>query len=175
MALKAHRAILPALAAAALLAGCGSSPGTAAVIDGERMTEDEAQELTAELNAVFGQELTVADTIAIYAQTGPILDAAESLGVSASEAQVEDLLAQQAETNGYTPEDGQFLEDTVYVGRGQVVSQPVQQDPDALAQVGEAIGEMEIDLNPRYGTVESGGFIPPQPDWLVEPVQDQQG
>lgn len=170
MAPKAHRAILPAVAAAALLAGCASSPGTAAVVDGERISEADAQALTAELNAVFGQELTVADTIGIYAQTGPILDAAEGLGISASEAQVRDLLTQQAETNGYTPEDGQFLEQTVYIGRGQVVSSPVQQDPDALAQVGEEIQALDIELNPRYGTVDAGAFIPPQPDWLVAPT-----
>ncbi|MGC5628613.1 hypothetical protein ACPYO6_10260 [Georgenia sp. Z1344] len=165
MARTIRSAIVPALALGALLAGCSANPGTAAVIDGEEMSEREAQSVAGELVGVFGQELTTVDAVMNYAYSDAITRVAGENGLTVSDQAVRDQLATMTEQSGYTP-DGDYLPQTLEIVESLMLAGQLQSDQALSTQVTEAMSEVDIELNPRYGTVEGGQYAQPAHPWL---------
>lgn len=171
MARTIRPAVLPALALGALLAGCSANPGTAAVIDGEELSEREAQSVAGELSGVFGQPLTTVDAVLNYAYSETFVRVAAENGLTVSDADVQDQLAALTEQSGYTP-DGEYLPQTMDIVESLMVGGQLQNDPELSAQVTEQLGEVDIELNPRYGTIETGQYAAPAHPWLQAAPSD---
>lgn len=168
MARTIRTSILPVLALGALLAGCAANPGTAAVIDGERMSEQDAQGMARELSELLGEPIATTQAILVYAQSEAVIQTAAESNVTITQSAVIDELDALAEMSGYEPEDGEYRDDTVHLMHGQFVGSALQADPTAAERLTERVAEIDIELSPRYGTVSGTDFLEPAPPWLVE-------
>ncbi|MFD1504248.1 hypothetical protein FE374_04170 [Georgenia yuyongxinii] len=171
----AHRKFVSAvvLLTAAALAGCSAQPGTAAVINGTKITEGELDDATLEFGDLTGQppQPSVVLNTLLAAEVFPSI-AAEH-GLALSDQQVTQRLEEQAVLQGAeVPVDG-YSPAFIDLGHYLFSATDAQAHPEAAAIFQEfttAMGEADIEVNPRYGQVEdSGEIVPSQHDWLVTP------
>lgn len=166
-------AVVP-LALALLLGGCGR-PGTAAVVDGERITDAQLATLVADLERLTAptpDAAPVAPSIALatFVQGPTIEEVGAEAGVATSDQQAIDLLdgaaAQSSiETWDYSPELVQFA-------RLALTRQALQADPEASTEVGDRLAALDVELNPRFGTWDAGQVTPTVWPWLITPGAD---
>lgn len=171
----AHRKFVSAvvLLTAAALAGCSAQPGTAAVINGTKITEGELDDATLEYVGLTGQEAqpsVVLNTL-LAAEIFPSI--AAEYGLALSDEQVTERLQEQAALQGADiPADG-YSEAFIDLGHYLFSSIEAQARPDAAAIFQEfttAMAEADIEVNPRYGQVGEDGIIAPSDkDWLATP------
>ncbi|MHB1064330.1 MAG: SurA N-terminal domain-containing protein [Georgenia sp.] len=175
--MSAHRSSrilsLAALAVAGVaLAGCSAQPGTAAVIDGTRITIDDVDVAQREFVEITGQSdaqpRAVLNTL-MAAQVLP--DVAAGYGIAYSDEQITDIFAEQLTTAGNEVPEGGFADSTLELGRYLFVLTDVQSSPDGQA-IAEAFGarmkEAKTVVNPRYGEIDENGLIAPVThDWIA--------
>jgi hypothetical protein len=171
----AHRKFVSAVVvlAAAALAGCSAQPGTAAVINGTKITEGELDDATLEFGDLTGeppQPSIVLNTL-LAAEVFPAI-AAEH-GIALSDEQVAERLDEQAALQGAEiPADG-YSSAFIDLGHYLFSATEAQSHPDATAIFEEftaAMADADIEVNPRYGQVQDNGeIVPSQHDWLVTP------
>lgn len=175
--MSAHRssrlAPLAVLAVAGVaLAGCSAQPGTAAVVDGHRITVGDVDVAQREFVDITGQADTqpraVLNTL-VAAQVLP--DIAAEHGIAYSDEQVEDAFAQQIVLAGSEVPAGGFADATIEIGRYLFVLTDVQSSPDGQAiatEFAEQMAAADTEVNPRYGTIDEGGVISPvEHDWIA--------
>jgi hypothetical protein len=148
-------------AAAVAVAGCSGVGGTdtAAIVDGNVITEKEAQEAADQINEAFQlqQPLTTGDTVASLITAPYVIDAASRSGHPQSEA-----AARQALSAIEDPSDA-----TIELVRANAAFQSLS--PQDHEQILKQISEADLTVNPRYGTFDpSRGMVQTTPDWIKE-------
>ncbi len=166
------------IAAAALLAGlvlggCSAQPGAAAVVNGERISENELDRALIDFAAVTGQEVEPAAMLGTLVVAPVILQAAADHGVAASDDEAAELLDRQAELAGLTPPES-YGHGVLQVAKMTVVNQDMAASPagaEAIQAVNEGIAQAEIEVSPRYGEFDAttGQVLPQQLPWIETP------
>lgn len=178
--MSAHRssriAALAALAVAGVaLAGCSAQPGTAAVVDGHRITVNDVDVAHREFVAITGQDaqpVAVLNTL-VAAQLLPGI--AAGYDIAYSDEQIEDAFAQQIQLTGGKEPEGGFADATIELGRYLFVLTDVQASPDGQAiaeEFGAQMADADTEVNPRYGEIDESGIISPVAhDWIAGSTQ----
>ncbi len=164
------------IAAAALLAGlalggCSAQPGAAAVVDGERISENQLARAVADFSAVTGQQVDGATMLGTLVVAPVLIDVAAEHGVAASDDQAAELLDRQAEATGLpVPEEG-YGEGVLQVAKMTIVNQGLSAAPDASAameEISTRIAEADVEVSPRYGEFDPSGQIVATPlPWIA--------
>ncbi|UNX55600.1 hypothetical protein MF406_04885 [Georgenia sp. TF02-10] len=167
------RPALAALAVAGLLAGCAAQPGTAASINGVRVSEDDLADAHGDYVALTNQPTEPAVVLNTMLAAEVLPGIAAEHDVVLSDDDVVSLLDRQAEAAGTTaPEDG-YSDAFVDLGRYLFLVpslQNAQQGQAVLEEFSTAMADADIEVNPRYGTVDETGIISPlSPDWIAQP------
>ena len=161
--------------AAGALSGCSGRPGAAAVVGGDQISVAYLQTTTADL-APYLKGATQASVLMALLQAPSFDRAATEQGVGVTHKQAVDRLdqvASQAAAAGSAPaRTGRFSPGAVEVVRFALARQNLQGLPQAAevtAQVAKKLGALEVEVNPRYGTVDlaTGTTKPPSYAWLV--------
>lgn len=159
-----------ALAAAAVLGGCSGTPGAAATVDGRVIAASDVQVAVEQLSGLFNP--VDAQTITSLLAVEPTISAiAAENGVGVSDAQARELLEQASAAAGLPVRD-EFAASTIAVARFVEARGAIADRPDAqqLAdEFNERISELDIDVNPRFGTLAEAGNIDPPTlrSWVV--------
>lgn len=159
----ARLAIVP-LAAALLLTGCGR-PGTAATVDGERITDAQVTRLVDDLSKLTTSAVTPSNALSTMVVSPTILDVAESAGVGVSTAQALELLDTSAAQLQVEPWD--YSPELIEYARVGLVSQTLQASPETAGAVSEQLTELDVDVNPRFGSWDAGTLSPASWPWLI--------
>lgn len=138
-----------------VLAGCSGlgDPSAAAVIDGRTISEQDVQTIAAELSADSAAGLTPAQVVPLLLVQDTVAEiAAQSTGASSRED------AQAVLDSGTAEEQppGQYSDVTLDFVATNLELNAIQQDEQAVALFNERLGELEADINPRYGAVTQG-------------------
>jgi hypothetical protein len=168
----ARAAVILAVTGAVLLGGCAQSPGTAAVVEGRTISENQLQQAQADLDTLLPNRIDP-QTVLVALMVGPFfIDAAAANGVGVSDAQARDLAQQIAAQGG--GQVGSLGEGALEVLRFTLASDNLTR----LPQAGEVIGDVErrifeadIDVSPRYGDLdqETGQLVRPASPWIGAP------
>jgi len=155
---------------AGLLGACAGTPGAAAVVDGDVISTSELQAANDQLRPLF-PGVTLQAVLSVLIQEPVITELAQEHGVGVSDGDARALLATAATTNGVTlPAD--LAPGTVAVAR-YVKASTALSDGDDLEDVqqqfSERIAALDIELNPRFGTLDADANIgdPAAREWLV--------
>lgn len=153
--------VLGVLAVAGSLAACGGGrPGAAAVVDGRSIPVSDVDAATRELGPVL-QGVTSSAILGTLVQEPTVAAVAEDAGVGVSDEQARDALQQQAAAAG-GDESQDFSPASVTVMRYVLEVQALQGAPDAegtLTSLQEALGGLDLTVNPRFGTADELGTI----------------
>lgn len=160
------------LAASAVLAGCQSAPGTAAVIDGQRYSEEDLAESVRIYQEMTGQPVGADVLISTAAIEGPAEDVASDLDHQVSEAQVVETMDQTFAMRDAQPPEGEYPDLLISAIRASELLRPVNEanqmgNPEPYNAVVEGIEDVDVEVNPRYGTWMQSGVVPTQHDWLA--------
>lgn len=163
MRLRARYAVAP-LAAALILTGC-ARPGTAAIIDGERITEAQVATLTSELQRLQGSG-TTQGAIANLISAGPVLDVATESGLGVSEQQGRELLDQIAAQSG--TETWDYSDELVRVAQSNIALRSIQADGMLYGEANVRVQALDITINPRFGSWSGEtGLVDPVWPWII--------
>lgn len=168
------RSALVLAAVATVLAGCSGSPGTAAVVDGERLTDAEVAQAVEEYASVTGQEALPGAVVYTLVDGFILNDIASSYGLAYSDDEVVEYFTQLAESSGGELPEGGLSPTFVELGRTLLVNSSVSTDPDAQAIATDFVAareEADIEVNPRYGEVREGQIAPTTHEWLATAEQ----
>lgn len=165
-------AVATALGLVLGLAGCTAAPGIAAVAGDRTITQAELvrtqEDLSLLIEAPDAASVLYAMTIAPF-----YIEAAADNGVGVSLEEARAAMAQNAANKGI--ENLPALGDgAVDVFRSAMAAQNITALPDAeeiLAGAQQEIAELDLDVNPRYGTVDTrtGQVAPLTLPWIVTP------
>lgn len=162
-----------ALAAALALAGCAQQPGTAAVVEGQRITESYLAATVADFAPLTGSQVTPAETLQLLVQGPVLVDAASRHGVGVSDQQAEEFLAAVVESQGIGDESD-FSEGMVLIAKMSLAGNSLATVPDSAAvfdQIAAEFADLGVTVNPRYGQWDpSGAIIPTVFDFHAQPV-----
>ena len=159
-----------ALAVAAMLGACAGTPGAAAVVDGRVIPASDVQVAVEQLGGLF-QGVSTQTVTSVLIQEPTVVELAAQNGVGVSVQQARDLLKSASMAAG-TPLPDDLAASTIAVARYVQASGALQDAPNApeLAQeFSDRIAELDIEVNPRYGTLGPDANIgaPPVRPWLV--------
>lgn len=167
-------------AAGLALTACSGQPGAAAVVDGERISENEVAATVEVWQPLLQNPLTPAGMLAPMIQAPVLLDVAAEHGIAASAEEAEQYLDDLAEQGQLeTPEE--YPAGALEVARMQMVVEELNSgsvDPQQIsADLTERIGALDVELSPRYGDWDpeaaGGSFITPTtPEWILAPVDE---
>ena len=167
-----RRSLAAALvASAALLGACSPMPGTAAVVDGERITERHVTDASATFAELLGSAPSTAAVLDALVKEKVVTPVAEEFGITASDAQVVDYFAEYSASTGAEPlEESAFTPAGLRVGRylylmGEAqMSEDVQEISTGML---EAFQSADIEVSARYGAYnENGELLPTVHPWL---------
>lgn len=167
--MKAAKARIATIALGGLLAltACSgtTSAQTAAKVDGRVITEQEVADATTQINEAFNpqQPFTPVQTLNYLILAPYVIDAAAKAGQPVSES------AARAEPSLKALEDG-VADSTIEAVRADASLRALQQaDPNAGAALAEQIADLDVSVNPRYGTFdpERAAVVADQPNWIV--------
>lgn len=167
--IRPARALVVLAAAGLALSGCAAQPGTAAVVNGERITSNDLDDATLEYVALTGQEtepVVVLNTL-IAAEILP--EVAAERGVAYSDEQVAERFTEQAALLGTTAPES-YSEAFLDLGHYLFTVIDVQTSPDGAAILEEfsaRMAEADVEINPRYGQAQDGTIAPIEHDWLA--------
>lgn len=153
------------LAATLVLSACGTQQaGSAAIIDGQTISDKDVHETTLQLNTLARtpQEKFTPSTVLVQMIVAKyVLPEAERAGKTATDAQARQVIAKVASPSRLTLD---FV-------RSQLVIQSLTSAGQAsvLAKIRKA----KVTVNPRYGTftfnADGLGITPPAPNWIKAP------
>ena len=161
---------------AALLAGC-NMPGTVATVNGDRISQRELNEAMEVRNALMVNPGTTPaqltnETLNLMILTPFLEDTAGAYGLAVSDQEAMDVINQVVTTTGgeaWAAED--FTETQLDLGRAVQLISLVNASPEGAAIADEtmvALGNADIEVNPRFGQVVPGGqILPVIPEWIV--------
>ena len=159
----------------AVLSGCSGRPGAAAVVDGREISVADLQAATVDL-APYLKDATQASVLMALLEAPSFERAATEHGVGATQKQAVDRLDQVAKAAASAgtarARTTAFSAGAIEVVRYALAQQNLQALPDAAditAQVAKKLGALDVQVNPRYGTVDlaTGNVKPPSYPWLV--------
>lgn len=162
------------VAATALVAGC-SVPGTAATVNGERITDRAVSEFVSDQNRLFGavSQVTIVDGITSLTFGAVAEPIAEDLGIGVTDDDASTAINDQLASLGLPAVEPADLSDgMIDVYRAVLLANKLQSDPLSAAfseQLQTALGEAEVSVNPRYGLQGSEGgnlFAPLELPWI---------
>lgn len=158
-----------------VLGGCAAQPGAAAVVDGQRIGENQVARAVADFTAVTGQPVDTQAMLSTLIIAPILLDVAAQGGVAASDAEAVALLDGQAQALGRTaPEEG-YGEGVIQVAKMTIVNQGLMTAPNAqelVGQVNERVAQADIEVSPRYGDFDPNiGQIVTEPLPWIAPGQ----
>ncbi|PWD51982.1 hypothetical protein C8046_16360 [Serinibacter arcticus] len=163
---SARLAVVP-LAAALLLTGCGR-PGTAATVDGQRVTEAQVATLVDELSQLSTGTVAPAGALNSMIAAPTVLRVAAEDGYAFSHAQAVQLLDDSAAELQLGEWD--YSEQIVTFVRQSIVIQQLQQDPaaeDTLDEMLAEIADLDVEVNPRFGAWEAGAVVAQPWPWMI--------
>ncbi len=146
-----------ALASALGLSGCGEA-GVAATVNGQVITEQQAQEAAAQINEAFQLQkpLTTQDVVASLITAPFIIRAAEQSGKPQSAS-----AARAAMPTLNDPSQA-----TVDLVRANAAVRTLNQQEQQ--QILDEIGKADLTVNPRYGTfTPERGLVNEPPNWIA--------
>ena len=138
------------------VSGCATAQ-TAAVVNGHRITEQELQEATSQINATYKEStLTTASALSSLVMASFINDVADEAGKGLS-----DSAAKAA-----VPEIGQPTPTTLELVRSSVAAQ--QLTSEEQGKVVALAAKAAVTINPRYGTFDAKNvrFDVSKPNWI---------
>lgn len=160
------------VAAAALLGGCAQPPGTAAVVNGERITEQQVAAASETFAALLGSVPSGAAIVDALVKEAVVTPVAANYGLTASDADVVQYLGEYAIATGTEPlaaED--YTAAGLLAGRYLVLMGEAQGSPNAdviITDVLTAFRTAEIEVSPRYGDYdENGQLLPVVQPWTT--------
>jgi len=156
--------ILGALAAtAALLAGCATLPGTAAVVDGQRITQGEVTEATDMFGRLLGSAPNTAAVLDALVKEKGVTPVAGDFDLVASDGEVVDYLNQYAVASGGEVLDQADLPASgLAAGRYLLLMERMSGEEAVLEISNEmlrAFQDAEIEMNPRFGSYDENGLL----------------
>lgn len=140
------RYIALSIAAGVLLTGC-ARPGTAATVNGERITEDSVSVLAADMTELQGSETPPSSALQSLIISGPVLEVASETGNGVSPQQGVELLDGIVAQSGAQPWD--YSDELVLVAQMSVAVQST--DEEFTTAIQTALEEAEVEVSPRYG------------------------
>jgi hypothetical protein len=163
------RSVVVTGAAAVVLAACGTpGAGAAATVGGRRISVDDVQAATADIQALYGQNQPVPQRAVLYllAAAPYIEQVATRRGAGTSPDEARKLFADRAPS--MTPSEAALtvLEANNSLGKLDQLGAAATQD--ALAEVTRDLARDHLTVNPRYGSFDPqrGTLLPDQPNWL---------
>lgn len=173
--------IAASLTAAGLaLTACAGQPGAAALVDGQRISENEVAQTVEVWQPLLQDRLSPAAMLAPMIQAPVLLDVAADHGIGVSVEDAEQYLDDRAEQAQVTPPE-EYPDGAVEVARMQIVVELLNGGSVDAQQIStdltERIGELDVELSPRYGEWDpeaaGGSFIAPTtPEWILAPVDE---
>ncbi len=163
-----------AIVLAAALTACSGRPGAAAVVDGTRIPVSDVESATTELAPYF-QGVTPSAVVSVLMLEPTVAAAAAENGVTVSDEQADDRLATLAQQND--PDASPTFSDSSraivrYTLEASALSK-LTNAADVSADLQARVSALDIELNPRYGTLGAdntiGSTVHP---WLVAPTAD---
>jgi len=164
------RSVVVAVAAAALLAGCGTpEAGAAATIGGRRISVQAVQSATEDIQKLYGPNQPVPQSSVLFLLAAAPYLQAEAVKLNAG-ASLDDARATFGEA---VPHPSQaaltVIQANLVIAKLQKVGS--EQASPALKQVTDALVRDKLTVNPRYGTFDpERGIESVQPNWLVTPA-----
>lgn len=166
------------LVAGLALAGCSYQPGAAAVVDGRTITERQLAQASTELSEILGNPVSTPVVLQTLIVAPTAIQVASRNGLAVSAQQAQEMLEQEsAQGEAGTVGEEEYSDPTLTVGRYLMLQNMITIDPEGAqigAELSEAIDELDVELNPRYGEWDPmEGPTPVQPDWIVDPATDE--
>ena len=168
LAARAARALVPVAALVALaVTGCSSSQwGAAAVVGDRRITVNQVQQATTDIQQVLGPDAQLTQSQVLYwlVLAPYVLDAAarHGIGVSVDDARHEMQAVKDPSAAGLLA-----VRSAMAMGKlqGDLEAPEAQK---AYEEVRAEVDATKIRVNPRFGVFDPKQFIitPQQPDWL---------
>lgn len=148
-----------AIAGALVLAGCGNAPlDHAATIDGQRISETDLQEVTQEFNGLAPQPITPGEILTVLVQLPVLEDLAADAGSQITDGE----LVEQIRTIPQAPDEPSdlFLDLVRGLSYQQLAGGQLPQ---------EQLDDLEVDINPRYGTWDpaQAAVVDEDPAWIL--------
>jgi hypothetical protein len=159
---KTPRLLAAVIAAAVLaLSACGRAD-TAAVVDGQVISESGVLATSEQVAQYASQPMATRDLINRLVVLPAVLEVLEERGVTISDAAARSAVAG---IDDPTP----YLLDLARLDLA--IGQMTQED---MVEVTSRLGEADVQINPRYGTFnpDQALVVPTQPDWLADPAGD---
>ena len=157
------RALGALLATAALLAGCAQAPGIAAVVNGERITENDVADASATFEALLGSAPNVSAVLDALVKEKVVVPVAADFDLEASDAEVIAYFNDYVASQGGEPlAEDQFSEAGLAAGRYLVLMGDTQAHADVLTisdQMIVAFRDADITVNPRHGSYDQDGLL----------------
>lgn len=175
MAGSSKRKIAAAVVLAGIVgAGCSAQPGAAAVVDGERITEENLDATITDFQDVTGEPAEPAAMLGTLVVVPTLLDVGAEHGIAVSEQQATELLDAQAEQTGGEASDP-YADGAIQLAQMTLVQQEITELPDGQDVLEKAMGridEADIKVSPRYGEFQENGEVTPiDYPWLEMPEQ----
>ncbi|WP_127129795.1 hypothetical protein [Georgenia sp. SYP-B2076] len=171
------RALVVLAAAGVALSGCAAQPGTAAVVNGTRITENELDDATLEYVSLTGQKTEPVAVLSTLIAAEVLPKIAADHGVVYSDEQVIEMYKQQAGLLGTTAPKS-YSPAFVDLGHYLFAALDLQSSPEGPAVMEEftkAMADADIDVNPRYGQAVDGSIKPVAHDWIAPTETAGQG
>lgn len=155
------RPVVAASLLAMMLGGsaCSAHPGTAVAVDGTRYTVDQVNSAVGELSKLEGQPVAPAVVAYVLAMDDSVSELASENGIDLTDSDIRDLAASQAKQAGVHLSDLSIRVLRISQ-QHNALAQKIGQD-EAQKELQKKQASRHIDLNPRYGTISKGQFVPP--------------
>lgn len=157
------------------LSACTGRPGAAAVVDGQTISTTELSTAAAEL-APYLSEPSLANVLTILVQAPATLEVAEDAGYGASTDDAKALLTQVVTASDADAEVPDFSAGALTIAQASVALTNIANADDAAdiqAKILTRLGEQDIEVNPRFGTLDTatGSVVAATtPSWIVAPA-----
>ncbi len=141
------RHIVPAAAAALVLAGCSQAPTVAATVDGTVISQREAATLVEGCPAVGTTQVTEPVAVSMLVRGELMATLAEQQGVDYSVDDIDSMLKADPQLGQLVSEQPECLK----LFRPSVGTQLVSQSYASSEEMLQAISDVDVEVNPRYG------------------------
>lgn len=150
---RSAAALVGAPALALALSACSGlgSPGSAAVVDGRVISDRDVQTVAGELGAGTSGEVTVAQVVPLMIVDGVVDDIASEITGGSSREDARAALGANA-VEGQQPVE--YSDVTLDFIATNLELNAIQQNDLARAEFDARLQELDVEVNPRYGTVD---------------------
>lgn len=158
--MKTPRLLVAVVASAALLlSGCGTA-NTAAVVDGQRITQSGLQEATEQIAQYASRPMPARDVLTRLIIAPTVLRVLAERDVTITDAAARSALA---DIDGPVP----YLVDLTRLDLA--IGQMTEQD---FAEITSRLSDLDVDVNPRYGefNAEQVAVVPAPAEWIANPA-----